>query len=189
MGDFSTPVEGVLRPIGGVAQIPNPMSITSQPHTPESTNLGLTLRSSFRVPVLHSSPELDPASEEVQQVLCLAETLAHNDFPEAAENLALRVLESTPGSAVARNLIGVLRYREGEILQARDQFLEAFDLDPENVHAGLNLLDALADLGRHEEARGIARELRSLPSQGFEAFALGGACRGSRLTFPPSSQN
>ena len=82
-------------------------------------------------------------------------------------------VEKAPGSAVARNNLGMALAFAGRVVEAQDRFREALDLDPGRAISHYNLGYTLAHQGKYAEAIGHLREaLRLNPKDAGAHYAL-----------------
>ena len=83
------------------------------------------------------------------------------EYPEAED--ALRgSLAFTRTYADVHNMLGVIYHTQGRLVDARAAFEEALKVNPKYTEAALHLTITLNDLGEHERAREIYREVAEL---------------------------
>jgi tetratricopeptide (TPR) repeat protein len=104
-----------------------------------------------------------------------AEALARGEVADAYW-WAREAVRQAPGFASAWNTLGVVYLRHGEPAQAERVFARVLEREPDNAQALSNRAQALARLGRTDEAAALQRRLAQLePYPPFHFFDLGQA--------------
>jgi len=82
---------------------------------------------------------------------------------DVAETIYQTMAEDHPGSRYAWSNLGVARFQQGKLKEARDAFQHAVDLDPKDAAVGLNPDDASAHqfLGNACEKIGLKEEAKA----------------------------
>lgn len=102
-----------------------------------------------------------------------AESLVRGDL-DAAYAWAREAMRSEPGFMSARNTLGVVYLRHGNLAQAAAVFDSVLQREPENTRAMSNLALVLRQQGRVQEAAALMQRMASIdPNPPFHYFNLG----------------
>jgi arylsulfatase A-like enzyme/Flp pilus assembly protein TadD len=94
-------------------------------------------------------------------------------YSDAAKCLR-EVVEGDPTNALARNLLGMVYYQEGDLARSKEQIEKAIELNPKNLSdAHYNLGIVFSRLGRHAEAAASYEKAFEIdPARGEYCVAL-----------------
>jgi len=91
--------------------------------------------------VLQRASELAPGDKDVWAQLARI-MLLQEDY-QAAQDIAMQVLDAEPRRAAALNVAGLAAYFQGELSAATDYFTRALEIDPRDGQVHTNLANAL----------------------------------------------
>ena len=97
--------------------------------------------------------------KDINTLLHFAEKLITEDYCDEAEQLCNHLISHYGMRSDLSNLLGVINYRSGKLLEAKKQFETAHALDNNDKCAGVNLAKILAKLGSTSEANKVCDTL------------------------------
>jgi len=97
--------------------------------------------------------------KDMDTLLPFAEKLIKANYHDEAEQLCNLLITQYGKSSDVSNLLGVINYRCGKLLEAKKQFETAYALDNNDKCAGINLAKILAKLGSASEANKVCDTL------------------------------
>jgi Flp pilus assembly protein TadD len=122
--------------------------------------------------VVYAALENDPGN--LKLMLLLGKVLEMREDLDGARHVYVTILSHEPESVDARNGLGCVLERKGELVEALEHFMEAHRLEPSNEQIEVNLGIVYDKLDMDDAAeRHLSRVMERAPKFGFAFNAMG----------------